>query len=196
MKADQNKTDTEYLRREIIILQRKIEQLKFQNSKAFRVLNIINTSIFIIYVQFILSYLADFNITPVYNSQIQFKSNAIQNQQIRLYTIQFKYKNYYLKSSINKDFDNHILSSNIIISKDFIFQIPQKLKFLFPRSKWYFVSESLGIVTICCILIFVQSIAFIYKQHHYYYPLFSISLLNIVSFVGILFFSLHIHNFI
>ncbi len=196
--VDENTDEIGRIKREIILLKREIEHLKFKNSSLFKTLNVINFVIFIIYIQFILSYLFDFNQSPVPNSTIQFNvyQHPTASRQVKIYTIQFKYYQYYFKSKINKEFNNTMMYSDAVITKDIFFQIPQKIKFYHLPNHWFFVNETLGIFTICSIIVFVQSIAYLYRQNEQFYPLFSISLLSILSFLGICVFSLHIHNFI
>ncbi len=188
--------DINKIKRNIVILKREIEQLKFKNSILFKVLNLINMFIFIIYLQFIILYLFDLNSETINNTDIQFKIQASIHQNVKLYTIKIRYKNYFFKSKINKEMNNSVLYSDAIISKDLFFQLPQKLKFKHLNTQWFLVYESLGILTICAIILFTQTIAYIYKQNEHYYPLFSISLLSILSFIGISIFSLVIHKII
>lgn len=188
--------DIKRLKREIIFLKRQIQQLQFQNSVTFKVLNIFNAFIFLAYAQFIFCYLLNTNSNLIPNSDIQFKTYLFQQEKVKLYTIVFKYHSNYFKVKVNKEFDNIILQSDALISKDIFFQIPQKIKFNIYPNQWFFINESLGIFTICAIIVFVQIIAFTYKLNEQFYPLISISTLNILSFIGILIFALDIHNFI
>ncbi|GAB4205642.1 MAG: hypothetical protein Fur0023_14700 [Bacteroidia bacterium] len=196
--VDENTDEIGKIKREIILLKREIEYLKFKNSRLFKVLNIINLVIFIIYIQFILSYLFDLKESPIPNSAIQFNvyHYPSASSQIKIYTIKFKYNHYYFKSKINKELNKTIVYSDAAVTKDIFFQMPQKIKLYHLPNRWFFVNETLGILTICSIIVFVQSIAYLYKQNEQFYPLFSISMLSILSFLGISIFSLHIHNFI
>lgn len=195
MSAENN--DSEYIKhiqREIILLKRKIAQLKFKNSTLFKSLNFINHFIYIIYIQFIISYIIDFNFQKISNSDIQFNVYTYPSEMIKLYTIKFKYNNYFFRVKINKELDKTIMYSDAIISKDLIFQIPIKLKLKHFNNHWFFINESLGILTICLIIVFIQSIAHIYKQNEHYYPLISLFSLSILSWIGIVSFSLYIHK--
>ncbi|MCX7728917.1 MAG: hypothetical protein N2203_05535 [Bacteroidia bacterium] len=195
--SDYNDNDElKQIKREIILLKRKIEHLKFKNSFLFKFLNTVNIAIFILYFQFISSYIFDFNLSDVLNSNIQFNVYKYQSESIKIYTIKFKYYDYFFRVKINKTLDKSVVYSDAVITKDPFFQIPQKFKLKNYSSQWFFVNESLGILTICAIIVFVQGIAYLYRQNEYYYPLFSISLLSVLSFIGIVFFSLYIHNFI
>lgn len=196
--VDENTDELGKIKREIIFLKREIEHLKFKNSSLFKILNILNLIIFIIYIQFILSYLFDINQSTVTNSAIRFNVYHYPSAslQVKIYTIQFKYHQYYFKSKINKELNTIIVHSDAVVTKDIFFQIPQKIKLIYLPNRWFFVNETLGILTICSIIVFVQTIAYLYKQNEQFYPLFSISLLSMLSFFGISVFSLHIHNFI
>lgn len=191
-----NENDIKRLKRELILLKRKRLQVQFKNSPFFKVLSIINIFILIIYIQFILSYILDLNTTLISNQNIDFKTYPYESGNIKLYNIIFHYKNYFFRVKINKELDQTIMYSDAIITRDNFFQIPQKLKFINLNNKWFLVNESLGILTICAIIVFTQSIAYFYKQNEYLYPLLAISFLSIISFIGISIFSLFIHNFI
>lgn len=188
--------DISRIKQKIILLKREIEHLKFKNSRLFKVLNLVNLFIFLIYIQYILTYLSNQNSENISNAHIQFNVYSYQSERIKLYTIKFKYHNYFFRVKINRELDKTIMYTDAVISKDLIFQIPQKLQLKNFRSHWFFINESLGILTICFILVFVQTVAYIYKQNEHYYPLLSVFVLNILSFTGIVIFSLHIHNLI
>jgi hypothetical protein len=194
MTNEQNKVDLAKLKREIILLQREINHLKFKNSSLFKTLNIINWVIFICFLQYILSYIFSSNNSEIPNSKIEFKTHPYKNENVKLYTIIFSYKNYYFKVKVNKEIDKGIIYSDAIISKDLVFQIPQKLKFKNLNNRWFFIYESLGILTICSILIFTQIVVFYWKQNEEYYPLLTITTLNIIAFIGISIFALYIHK--
>lgn len=194
MTNEQNKDDLAKLKREIILLQREINHLKFKNSFLFKTLNIINWVIFICFLQYILSYIFSFNNSEIPNSKIEFKTHPYKNENVKLYTIIFSYKNYYFKVKVNKEIDKGIIYSDAIISKDLVFQIPQKLKFKNLNNRWFFIYESLGILTICSILIFTQIVVFYWKQNEEYYPLLTITTLNSIAFIGISIFALYIHK--
>jgi len=188
--------DIKRLKREIIFLKRKIQQLQFQNSAIFKVLNIFNAFIFLAYSQFIFCYLLSTNSNFIPNSDIEFKTYLFQQEKVKLYTIVFKFHSNYFRVKVNKEFDNIILHSDALITKDIFFQIPQKIKFNIYPNQWFLINESLGIFTICAIIVFVQIIAFIYKLNEQFYSLISISTLSILSFIGISIFTLDIHNFL
>ncbi|HPQ08049.1 MAG TPA: hypothetical protein PK995_02355 [Bacteroidia bacterium] len=194
MTNEQNKDDLAKLKREIILLQREINHLKFKNSFLFKTLNIINWVIFICFLQYILSYIFSSNNSEIPNSKIEFKTHPYKNENVKLYTIIFSYKNYYFKVKVNKEIDKGIIYSDAIISKDLVFQIPQKLKFKNLNNRWFFIYESLGILTICSILIFTQIVVFYWKQNEEYYPLLTITTLNSIAFIGISIFALYIHK--
>jgi hypothetical protein len=194
MTNEQNKDDLAKLKREIIFLQREIKRLKFKNSTLFKVLNLINWLIFTCFSQYILSYIINYNNSEISNSKIEFKIFPSKNDNVKLYTIIFSYKNYYFKVKVNKEIDKGIIYSDAIVSKDLVFQIPQKLKFKNLYNRWFLIYESLGILTICCILIFTQIVVFYWKQNEEYYPLLTITTLNIIAFIGISIFALHIHK--
>jgi hypothetical protein len=194
MTNEQNKDDLAKLKREIILLQREIKRLKFKNSTLFKVLNLINWLIFICFSQYILSYIFNFNNSEISNSQIEFKIFPSINDNVRLYTIIFSYENYTFRVKINKELDRSIIYSDAIVSKDLVFQIPQKLKFKNLNNRWFFIYESLGILTICSILIFTQIVVFYWKQNEEYYPLLTITTLNSIAFIGISAFALYIHK--
>lgn len=197
MSADEKDTeDIQRLKIEIIFLKRKIEHLKFKNSLLFRILNIINRIIFMVFVQYIISYLFEINVMKIQNHNIEFKTYPYEAEQVKLYTIVFKYHHYFFKVRINKELDRTIIYSDAMISQDLIFRLPQKFKLLNLNNKWFLVYESLGILTICLIIVFVQVVAFLYKLNESFYSLFSISMLSIISFIGIIIFSAYIHNFI
>lgn len=196
MKSNDQLENINQLKREIIRLKRTIAHLKFKNSPLFKILNTINLFIYLAFLQYIISYVFDINKTIIHNKDIQFKTYPYESMYVKLYTIIFQYQHYSFKVKVNKLLNKSVLYSDALITKDHLFQIPQKFKFIYPNSHWFFINESLGILTICSILVFVQSIAYIYKQHEYFYPLFSISFLSLFAFSGILIFSLYIHNFI
>lgn len=188
--------DIRQIKREIVLLKRKIARLKFKNSPLFKILNTINTFVVVVYVQYIISYAFDFNYADIPNTNIQFNVYSYPSNRIKLYTIKFKYKNYFFRVKVNKEVSTSLMNFNATISKDMFLQIPQKFRLNTVNSSWWIINESLGILTICTIIVFVQVVAFVFKQNEHYYPLLSISALTIFSFVGIVFFSLHIHNFI
>lgn len=193
---DNYKQDINKIKRDIVILKREIRQLKFKNSPLFKILHIINAFIFVTYLQFILAYLFEFNSETIKNSHIQFKTNFTNSQNIKLYTIIINYKNYSFRSKINKQFDKSILYSDVRISKDLFFHLPQKLKLMQFNQQWFVIYESMGIFTICAIILFTQTIAYIYKQNEHYYPLLIIFILNMFSFLSISIFSMYVHSVI
>jgi len=191
---EQNKDDLAKLKREIIFLQREIKRLKFKNSTLFKLLNLINWLIFTCFSQYILSYIFNFNNSEISNSQIEFKIFPSINNNVRLYTIIFSYENYTFRVKINKEIDRSIIYSDAIVSKDLVFQIPQKLKFKNLYNRWFLIYESLGILTICSILIFTHIVVYYWKQNEEYYPLLTITTLNSLAFLGIVYFAIYIHK--
>lgn len=184
------------LKREIILLKREVQRLQFKNSFLFRTFHTINIFIFIAYLQFIISYLFNFNAERIKNSAIQFKTYLSDPGEVKLYTISIKYKNYVFRSKINRQIDGSILQSDLTVTKDLLFHIPQKIKFTHSgfKQQWFVIYESMGILTICAIILFSETIAYIYKQNEHYYPFLMMSGLNILSFSGISVFSLYIHD--
>ncbi len=186
--------DLNLLKRQIVQLKKSIQSLKFKNSKIYRALNIFNIIAFILFFQYAVLYFFSINRSTVNNSDISFKSGSQLNDISKIYVLYFNYNNYTFRVKINKQLPRYYQSKNITIVKDLVFNIPQKIQFD-NDNRWFIVTQSLPVLTICCIMLFITIISYIYRLNDIPNSLFSLTFFNSISVLGIIFYTLYFHNF-
>ncbi len=186
--------DINLLKRQIVQLKKSIQSLKFKNSKIYRVLNIFNIITFILFFQYAILYFFSINRSTVNNRDISFKSGSQLNDISKIYVLYFNYNNYTFRVKINKQLPQYYQSKNITIVKDLVFNIPQKIQFD-NDNRWFIVTQSLPVLTICCIMLFITIISYIYRLNDIPNSLFSLTFFNSISVLGIIFYTLYFHNF-